>query len=182
MFIHRRTLLSLSKQLIICARITFGFQSSLQSHLPYLTAVALTHPSTLNTPNSNYIPFLFQARMHWPIDLSLLSLDGWCWSVCHIIQKQYLRLFFPAGPIASSFTAETHPQEHRLIWCNNHTKTWPRSVSPSRTPNQLFSYFQRPHISLAKTPIKCLISCLFTFQQCLFKLSISPRSIWYLWK
>ena len=55
-----------------------------------------------------------QARVHGPINLSLPSLDGWHWSVCHTIQMQYLRLVFSAGPIASSFTAETHPTDTGL--------------------------------------------------------------------
>ena len=40
-----------------------------------------------------------------------------------------------------------------------------------------FPTFKGP--SLAKTPLKCLVSCLLTFQQCHFKLPIGPRSCWY---
>ena len=31
--------------------------------------------------------------------------------------------FFSAGPIASSFTAETHPLEYGLVWYNTHETT-----------------------------------------------------------
>ena len=33
---------------------------------------------------------------------------------------------------------------------------------------------------LAKTPTKCLVLCLLTFQQCRFNLPMGPRSFWYL--
>ena len=92
-----------------------------------------------------------QARIHGPINLSLPSLDGWHWSVCHTIQMQYLRLVFSAGPIVSSFTAETHPTEHGLVWCNNHQT------------NGSFPTFNNPFISLAKTPLNCLVSRLLNF-------------------
>ena len=39
---------------------------------------------------------------------------------------------------------------------------------------RLFSYFQRPLIFLAKTTLKCLVSCLSTFQRCHFRLQSFP--------
>ena len=102
----------------MCPPIPSGLQSSLRYYLPYLTAVALAHP-TLNTPSIDYSLFLPQTHMYGPIDLSLPSLDRWHWSACHIIQMQYLRFFFSARPIAFSFTPETHSMEHGLVWRNN---------------------------------------------------------------
>ena len=75
------------------------------SHLEYAKYWLLSLPSSKG--------------IFWPIDLSLPSLDKWHWSVCRIIQMQYLHLFFSARLIASSFTPETHSLEHGLVWRNN---------------------------------------------------------------
>ena len=96
----------------------------------------------------NRLLSLPQTRIYEPIDLALPSLDWRHWSICHIIQMQYLRLFFSAGPIASSFTAETHFLEHGFVWCNNRKATCHFQYVLLRTSNRLFPYFQRlPYIS-----------------------------------
>ena len=88
---------------------------------------------------------------------------------------QYLQLFFSAGPIASSFTAETHSVEHRVVWSNNHKTTCHFQQVLFRTPNRFFFIaFKGPLISLAKTPLKCLVSYLLIFQHCNFKLPMGP--------
>ena len=122
----------------------------------------------------NRLLSLLKMRMYWVIDLSFPALDGRHWSICiicHIIQMQNLRLFFSAGPIASSFTAEAHPLKHKLVWFNNHNTTWPLSVSLFKVSQLvIFPTLEGPLIFLAKTPLKCLVSCLLTFQHCHFKL------------
>ena len=128
----------------------------------------------------NRLLSLPQTRIYGPINLVLPSLDGRHWSVCHIIQMQYLRLFFSAGSIASSFTAETHFLEYGFVWCNNCKTTCHFQYVLLRTSNRLFPYFQRPLYISDQEPLKCLVSCLLTFQQCHFKLPMGPRSRWYL--
>ena len=138
--------------------------------------MALALLSTLNTPRIDYSPFLLQTRMHGPIDLSLSSLDGWCWSKCHIIQMQYLQLFFFVDPLRP--VSQLKP----ILWSTN--------LSGVTSTRQLATFskffyglpidplltFKDSFISLAKTPLKCLISCLLTLQQSHFKLPIGPRS------
>ena len=50
------TLLFLHEPLIICPPIPFQLQSSLEYYLPYLTAVAVAHHSSMNTPRIDYSP------------------------------------------------------------------------------------------------------------------------------
>ena len=45
-----------------------------------------------------------------------------------------------------------------------------------------FPTFKGPLLSLANTPLKCLVSCLLTLQQCHFKFPMGLRSCWYPWK
>ena len=73
----------------------------------------------LNTPCIDYSPFLFKTCMYESINLSFSLLDEWHYSVCLIIQMQYLLLFFSARPMDSSFTPETYFLEHGLVWRNN---------------------------------------------------------------
>ena len=146
----------MSESLIICPLIPFGFQSSLQYYVSYLTAVAIAHP-TLNTPSIDYSCFLIQTRMYGPIDLSLPLLDRWHWSVYHIIQMQHLQLFFSARPIASNFTPETHFLEHGLVRRNNTRRLGHFQCVFLRTPNQHYPTFKGPLMSLAKTPLKRLV-------------------------
>ena len=43
-------------------------------------------------------------------------------------------------------------------------------------PNGSFPTFKGPFISQVKTPLKCLTSCLLTFNKCHFTLSMGPQS------
>ena len=95
---------------------------------------------------------------------------------------QYLRLFFSAGPIASSFTVETHLLEHGLVRWTTTRRLTIFSKSFYGLPIGSFPTFKVPLTSMAKTLPKCLVSCLLTFQQCHFKLPVGPRSCWYPWK
>ena len=138
--------------------------------------------SQLQEYTGNWLLSLLQTRILMLIDQSLSSLDGWHWSVCHAIQMQYLRLFFSVEPIASSFIAEVHTLEQGLVWCNNHKTTCYFSKFFYGLPIGSFPTLKGPFISLAKTPLKCLVSGLLIFQQCDFKLSMGIRSCWYPWK
>ena len=108
---------------------------------------------------------LLQTRMCGQIDLPLSSLDQWHWSVCRIIQTQNLQLFFSAGPIASSFRAETHPWSLNLsgVTTTRRIATFSNSIYGG-LPIGSFSTFKGPLKFLAKTPLKCLLLYLFTFQ------------------
>ena len=130
----------------------------------------------------NWLLSLLQTRIHGPIDLSLSSWDGWHWSACHIIQMQYLTLSFSAEPIAFCFTAETHPLEHGLVWCNNHETTSHFQKVLLRTLSRFFLYFQRsPYIS-GQDPSTMSGFMSPHFPTGHFKLSMSCRSCWYPWK
>ena len=98
----------------------------------------------MKTTTIDYFPSLSQTHIHGPIDLAFPSLDGRHWSVCHIIQMQYLRLFFSDGSNASSFTADTHSLDHGFVGCNNCNTTCHFQYIFLRTSNRLFPHFQRP--------------------------------------
>ena len=126
--------------------------------------MALAYPS-LNTPRVNYSTLLLQTRIYGPIELSFTSLDEWHWSVCHSIQMKYLRFFFSAEAIASSFTAETYPWSTDLSGITTTRQLANFSKFFYGFPIGSFPTFKDPVKSLAKTPLKCLVSFLLTFQQ-----------------
>ena len=84
---------------------------------------------------------------------------------------QYLRLFFSAGLIASSFTAETLFLEHRFVWCNNHLTTFHFQYVFLRTPNRLFLYFLWPFYISGQEPSKMSDFMLYHFSTVPFKTS-----------
>ena len=107
-----------------------------------------------------------------PIDLSLPSIDGWDWRVCHIIQifdsfslLDQLAPVSPLKPISWSTGLSSVTTTRRLA-------TFIKSFCG--LPIGSFLTFKGPLVALAKTPQKCLVSCLLTFQQYHFKLSVGP--------
>ena len=144
--------------------------------------MALAHP-TLSLPRIDYSP-TFEMHMYGPMDLSFPSLDWWHFSVCQIIQIQYLCLFFSANQLPPVSQSKPTP--------------WSTGLSVVATTRQLghfqlsfyelligsFPTFKGPFTSLAKPYLKCLVSGLLTFQQCHFNLPMGPRSFWYIypWK
>ena len=83
----------------------------------------------------------------WAIDPSLFSLHAWHGSVCHFIQIQYLRLS-QLKPI---------PWSTRLSGVTT-TRFATFTKSFYGLPIGSFSTFKGPLQSLAKTPLKCLVS------------------------
>ena len=140
----------------------------------HLTAVALAHPQ-LNTARLDYSLFLLQTHMNGPIDIGYIPslIRRMALEYMPYNPNEYLPLFFSAGPISSSFTAETHPLEYGLVWCNNHKTTFSKSFY--KLPIGSFPTFKGPLIFRAKTPLKYLVSCLLTFQPCHCKLPTSSR-------
>ena len=95
--------------------------------------------------SKNRLLSLLQTRIHGPIDLSFPALDRWHWNVCHIIQMQYIRLFFSAELI--------HALEHGFVWCNNHKTTRPLSVSPCMDSKSALSLLSKVPLYLWSTPL-----------------------------
>ena len=121
--------------------------------------------------------------------LSLFPSDAYEWadrSVPSLIRRmaleympynpnEYLPLLFSAGPISSSFTAETHPWSTDLSGVTTTRRLATFSKSFYKLPIGSFPTFKGPLIFLAKTPLKYLVSCLLTFQPCHCKLPTSSR-------
>ena len=102
--------------------------------------------------------------------MSLPSLEGWHWSVCHINQMQYLQLFFSAVQLPPVSLLDTHYLEHGLSGVTTTRRLATFSKSFYGLPIGSFPTFKGSFISLAKTPLKCLHSCLLTFHfKCHFK-------------
>ena len=134
---QKKKLLSLREPLILCPPIFFTPQSSLEYLPPNLTATALAH-STLNK----------STRMYRPVDLSLLSLDGWHRRCMLYDPNAIAWIIFIFWADASSFTAKTHFLEYGLVRSNSPRRLGPFQLVLLRTPNRLFSFFHRlPHIS-----------------------------------
>ena len=91
--------------------------SSLQYHLPYITAAALAHP-TLNTPRIDYSPSFRRVCI---VDGSVFSLIRLVALECMPYNPNAIPwTFFLCWPIASNSSAETHLLEHGLVCCSNH--------------------------------------------------------------
>ena len=154
---------------------------------PYWTPIKFTVLSSMpncSDPSSSHLKYAkywllslppSDTYLYRPIDLSLPLLDRWHWSAIP-------STLFLCWTNCLKFDTRNQYPGARTCLEKQHKTTWPFSVSFEGLPFGSYPTFKGPLISLAKTPLKCLVSCLLTFQKCHFKLPMGPRSSWYLWK
>ena len=139
-------------------------------------------PSQQHKYAKNQLLSLLQTRIHGSIDLSFSSL-GFGTGVYAILSKcNTFKSFSLLDQFPPVSQLKHIPRKTGLSGVTTTRRLALFSKSFYGLPIGSFPTFKGPFISLAKTPLKCLVSGLLTFQQCHFKLPMGPRSCWYPWK